>query len=67
MDELPAEERTVLLETFQAWLQAGGSANDTAAKIYMSSEYRAAPSASHRGVGQPITLAANRSRRAPQR
>jgi sugar diacid utilization regulator len=31
---LPAEERTVLLDTFQAWLQAGGSANDTAAKIY---------------------------------
>jgi PucR C-terminal helix-turn-helix domain/GGDEF-like domain len=31
---LAAEERTVLLDTFQAWLQAGGSANDTAAKIY---------------------------------
>jgi sugar diacid utilization regulator len=34
LNELPAEERTVLLHTFQAWLQAGGSANDTAAKIY---------------------------------
>ncbi len=34
VNELPAEERTVLLTTFQAWLQAGGSANDTAAKIY---------------------------------
>ncbi len=33
-DELPAEERTILLDTFQAWLEAGGSANDTAAKIY---------------------------------
>jgi DNA-binding PucR family transcriptional regulator len=32
--ELPAEERTVLLDTFEAWLQAGGSANDTAATIY---------------------------------
>jgi hypothetical protein len=31
---LPAEECAVLLDTFQAWLQAGGSANDTAAKIY---------------------------------
>jgi DNA-binding PucR family transcriptional regulator len=31
---LPAEERTVLLDTFQAWLQAGGSVKDTAAKIY---------------------------------
>jgi hypothetical protein len=34
VNELPAEERTVLLDTFQAWLQADGSANDTAAKIY---------------------------------
>lgn len=34
LDTLPAEERSTLLETFQAWLQAGGSANDTAAKIY---------------------------------
>jgi hypothetical protein len=33
-DGLPAEERRVLLDTFQAWLEAGGSANDTAAKIY---------------------------------
>lgn len=31
---LPAEERTVLQRTFQAWLDAGGSANDTAAKIF---------------------------------
>jgi hypothetical protein len=34
LDALPPEERTVLLDTFQAWLEAGGSANDTAAKIY---------------------------------
>ncbi|MDR3655831.1 MAG: helix-turn-helix domain-containing protein [Mycobacterium sp.] len=34
LNGLPAEERTLLLDTFQAWLQAGGSANDTAAKIY---------------------------------
>jgi hypothetical protein len=34
IDELPAEERTILLDTFRAWLDAGGSANDTAAKIY---------------------------------
>jgi len=26
--------RTRLLDTFQAWLPAGGPANDTAAKIY---------------------------------
>ena len=34
LDELAAEERAPLLDTFQAWLQAGGSANDTAAMIY---------------------------------
>ena len=31
---LPAEESAVLLDTFQAWLEAGGSANDAAAKVY---------------------------------
>jgi len=31
---VPAEERTALLDTFQAWLPAGDPANDTAAKIY---------------------------------
>ena len=34
LKELPAEECAVLLDTFQAWLEAGGSANDTATKIY---------------------------------
>jgi PucR C-terminal helix-turn-helix domain/GGDEF-like domain len=34
VDELPAEERAVLLDTFEAWLEAGGSANDTATMIY---------------------------------
>jgi PucR C-terminal helix-turn-helix domain/GGDEF-like domain len=34
LDELPAEERTILLDTFRAWVDAGGSANDTAAKIF---------------------------------
>jgi DNA-binding PucR family transcriptional regulator len=34
LNELPAEERSILLDTFQAWLDAGGSANDTAAKVY---------------------------------
>ena len=31
---LPTAERTILLDTFQAWLQEGGSANDTATKIF---------------------------------
>jgi PucR C-terminal helix-turn-helix domain/GGDEF-like domain len=34
VDELPAEERVILLDTLQAWLDAGGSANETAAKIF---------------------------------
>jgi hypothetical protein len=34
LDGLPAEERFVLLDTFRAWVEAGGSANDTATKIY---------------------------------
>ena len=34
LNELPTAERTILLDTFQAWLQEGGSANDTAAKIF---------------------------------
>ena len=34
LNALPAEERAILLDTFRAWLEAGGSANDTAAKIY---------------------------------
>ncbi len=34
LDSLAVEERTVLLDTFRAWVQAGGSANDTAAKIF---------------------------------
>jgi sugar diacid utilization regulator len=34
-DDLPAEERAILVETFQAWLDAGGSANATAAAIYV--------------------------------
>jgi PucR C-terminal helix-turn-helix domain/GGDEF-like domain len=32
--ELPTAESTILLDTFQAWLQEGGSANDTATKIF---------------------------------
>jgi DNA-binding PucR family transcriptional regulator len=32
--KLPTAERTILLDTFQAWLQEGGSANETATKIF---------------------------------
>jgi hypothetical protein len=34
LSELPQTEHAILLDTFDAWLQAGGSANDTAAKIF---------------------------------
>jgi hypothetical protein len=34
LKELPVSERTILLDTFQAWLQEGGSANETATKIF---------------------------------
>src|SRR5271155_1042328 len=34
LKELPTTERTILLDTFQAWLQEGGSANDTGTKIF---------------------------------
>jgi hypothetical protein len=34
LKELPDAERTILLDTFQAWLHEGGSANDTATKIF---------------------------------
>lgn len=34
LDELPGEERKILVDTFEAWLDAGGSANETAAKIF---------------------------------
>jgi sugar diacid utilization regulator len=34
LNALPAEERIVLLDTFQAWVEAGGSANDTAKKVF---------------------------------
>ncbi|TSD99663.1 PucR family transcriptional regulator [Skermania sp. ID1734] len=35
LNALPDEERAILVETFRAWLDAGGSANETAARIYV--------------------------------
>jgi sugar diacid utilization regulator len=34
LNQLPPTERAILLDTFQAWLHASGSANDTAAAIF---------------------------------
>jgi hypothetical protein len=35
LDELPPEERAILVETFEAWLDAGGSASRTGAAIFV--------------------------------
>jgi hypothetical protein len=34
LNQLPPAERTILFDTFQAWVEEGGSANDTAAKVF---------------------------------
>jgi hypothetical protein len=34
VEELPTEERSILTDTFRAWVEAGGSANDTATRIF---------------------------------
>lgn len=34
LDDLPRDDRTVLLDTFEAWLDNGGSANDAAETLY---------------------------------
>ncbi|MBJ8346647.1 CdaR family transcriptional regulator [Antrihabitans sp. YC2-6] len=34
LDELPPEERKILVDTFEAWVEGGGSANETATKIF---------------------------------
>jgi hypothetical protein len=33
-DDMPAEERTILFETFRAWSEHGGSVNDAAAQLF---------------------------------
>jgi DNA-binding PucR family transcriptional regulator len=62
VDELPAEERAVLVDTFQAWLQAGGSANDTAATIYchpntVRHRLRRIEELTNRSLSRPMDLA----------
>src|ERR1700742_736925 len=34
LNELPPEERTILLDTFEGWVQAGGAANEAAGKVF---------------------------------
>ena len=34
LNALPAEERAILVETFEAWVEAGGSTNETASKVF---------------------------------
>lgn len=35
LDDLPADERDMLVGAFEAWLEAGGSTNETAAKLFV--------------------------------
>lgn len=62
VDELPVDERRVLIDTFHAWLQAGGSANDTAAKIYchpntVRHRLRRIEELTNRSLSRPMDLA----------
>ncbi len=77
LDELPAEERAVLLETFQAWLDAGGSANDAAATMFchpntVRHRLRRIEELTSRSLSRPrdlaeLCLAFEAERRLPQR
>ena len=62
LSKLPPAERTILLDTFQAWLEAGGSANDTAEKIYchpntMRHRLRRIEELTHRSLSRPKDIA----------
>jgi PucR C-terminal helix-turn-helix domain/GGDEF-like domain len=62
LDELPPAERTILLDTFQAWLEAGGSANDTAEKIFchpntVRHRLRRIEELTHRSLSRPKDIA----------
>jgi hypothetical protein len=35
LDGVPSEDRAILLDTFEAWLDGGGSANDAATRLYV--------------------------------
>ncbi|MFZ0903432.1 MAG: helix-turn-helix domain-containing protein [Mycobacterium sp.] len=62
LNTLPPAERTILLDTFQAWLEAGGSANDTAEKIFchpntVRHRLRRIEELTHRSLSRPKDIA----------
>ncbi len=77
LHEMPAEERTILLDTLAAWIDAGGSANDTAAQIFCHPntvrhrlrriEERTGRSLSHPREVAELCLALEVQRRLPRR
>jgi sugar diacid utilization regulator len=62
LNTLPPAERTILLDTFQAWLEEGGSANDTAEKIFchpntVRHRLRRIEELTHRSLSRPKDIA----------
>ncbi|MBV8860564.1 MAG: helix-turn-helix domain-containing protein [Mycobacterium sp.] len=62
LNGIPPAERTILLDTFQAWLEEGGSANDTAAKIFchpntVRHRLRRIEELTHRSLSRPMDVA----------
>ena len=62
LNKLPPAERTILLDTFQAWLEEGGSANDTAEKIFchpntVRHRLRRIEELTHRSLSRPKDIA----------
>jgi hypothetical protein len=60
--KLPTAERTILLDTFQAWLQEGGSANETATKIFchpntVRHRLRRIEELTNRSLSRPLDIA----------
>jgi len=62
LDDLPRDDRTVLLDTFEAWLDSGGSANDTADRLFchpntVRHRLRRIEERTGRSLGQPREVA----------
>jgi hypothetical protein len=62
LNTLPPAERTILLDTFRAWLEEGGSANDTAEKIFchpntVRHRLRRIEELTHRSLSRPKDIA----------
>jgi DNA-binding PucR family transcriptional regulator len=61
-DDMPAEERAILFETFRAWSEHGGSVNDAAAELFchpntVRHRLRRIEERTNRSLGKPRDLA----------